>query len=96
MTKSTTRRFLCCLLALCCLLGSLDRLLAGGGDKLSLQRVRECGYQPAPQPLVGGEQHHRPYPEGNDSDRHGAQAAISSASPMTGKSAISSSSTPSR
>ena len=23
MTKSTTRRFLCCLLALCCLLGSL-------------------------------------------------------------------------
>ena len=33
MTKSTTRRFLCCLLALCCLLGSLTAfsLAAGTG-----------------------------------------------------------------
>ena len=31
MTKSTTRRFLCCLLALCCLLGSLTAFSLAAG-----------------------------------------------------------------
>lgn len=71
MTKSTTRRFLCCLLALCCLLGSLTAFSLAAGTSYPYSASVNADTNLRRSPLVGGEQHHRPYPEGNDSDRHG-------------------------